>query len=141
MKHSVRPDIGELIAQLQRLRGATCSEAWGGELAERLDVLADLLQHRLDRLMVDPKAGEEVLQPGQPPNLDLFGQNPQAFEACMAESRVLVLEEIAYWRALLEEVEEVLVIDGERISPPVSQMNRWLIRLEQWLNRTLELKS
>ncbi len=137
MNEGQGPGVGELIEQLQTVKALAERSGHTRSLADELDRLARLLEQRLDHLISLPERGTETTANDMPPNLDLFSGHPMPFEQRMVLDRTLLMEEMALWRQLLEEVSAVLHLDGERVFPQPEAMNSWLNRLEAWLNQQL----
>ena len=131
------PGVGELIEQLQTVKTLAERSGHARSLAQEIDRLAQLLERRLDHLISLPERGSEITEEATPPNLDLFAGQHLPFEQRMVLDRTMLMEEMALWRRLLEEVSAVLRLDGQQVFPQPEVMNSWLNRLEDWLNKQL----
>ncbi len=138
MQDGQPPGVGELIEQLHTVKSMAECHMDQPPLAEEVAHLARLLEQRLDQLISQPERAEEAVQPGMPPNLDLFGDHATSFEQQMALDRAVVLEEMQLWRDELLALSACLNMDGKRVSLPPERMQQWLNRLEAWLQNNLQ---
>ncbi len=128
------PSVSELLHQLESLHRLQ-QGAGPPPLELRVLELARLLEVRLERLMSQPQRGEDLLQQGALPNLDLFRPETTPFDQRMLEDHTLLQEEMRLWRQGLQEIAALLKPGAQGVTPPAVLAHHWLRELEAWLQQ------